>query len=99
MFRFQHLLDAPLLSVDTHPQLGGNINGPALIRTPDWVENPVARYLLYFAHHEGDSIRLAVSDNLLGPWHIHPPALSLEQSLFPVNPPDYEDLNPSVRAD
>ena len=99
MFRFHYLVDAPLLSVETHPQLGGNINGPSLIKTPDWVKNPLARYLLYFAHHEGDSIRLAISDDLKGPWRIHhPPPLSLDHSRFPSTAPTYQDLLPSVQA-
>ena len=34
---------------------GENINGPSLIRVPDWVANPLGRYYLYFAHHNGHS--------------------------------------------
>lgn len=48
-----------------------NINGPSLIRVPDWVENPLGRYYLYFAHHNGTYIRLAYADALEGPWRIH----------------------------
>jgi len=32
-------------------ELGANINGPSLIRVPDWVERPLGKYYLYFAHH------------------------------------------------
>ncbi|NET62179.1 MAG: hypothetical protein F6K47_40550, partial [Symploca sp. SIO2E6] len=32
---------------------GSNINGPSLIRVPEWIENPLGRYYLYFAHHQG----------------------------------------------
>ncbi len=53
----------------------GNINGPSLIRVPDWVSNPLGRYYLYFAHHSGGYIRLAVADKLEGPWKIHPPGV------------------------
>jgi len=50
---------------------GANINGPSLIRVPDWVSAPLGRYYLYFAHHEGSYIRLAYADALAGPWRIH----------------------------
>lgn len=52
-------------------EVGANINGPSLIRVPDWVENPLSRYYLYFAHHSGQYIRLAYSNNLQGPWTVH----------------------------
>lgn len=61
---------------------GDNINGPSLIRVPDWIENPLGRYYLYFAHHKGDYIRLAYSDDLEGRWQIHAPGtLRLEQTI------------------
>ena len=50
---------------------GDNINGPSLIKVPDWVENPLGKYYLYFAHHNGKTIRLAYSDNVTGPYTIH----------------------------
>lgn len=50
---------------------GNNINGPSLIRAPDWLPGRLATYYLYFAHHEGRYIRLAVTDRLEGPWHVH----------------------------
>lgn len=51
---------------------GANINGPSLIRVPDWIPRPLGRYYLYFAHHKGSYIRLAVADDLRGPWRVHP---------------------------
>jgi len=61
-----------------------NINGPSLIRVPDWVENPLGNYYLYFSHHKGDFIRLAYADKVEGPWSIYEPgALGLNQSGFP----------------
>ena len=51
--------------------LGTNINGPSLIRVPDWIENPLGRYYLYFAHHLGKYIRLAYADSLEGEWKIY----------------------------
>jgi hypothetical protein len=53
--------------------LGSNINGPSLICVPDWIENPLGRYYLYFAHHRGEYIRLAYSDQIEGPWKIYQP--------------------------
>lgn len=99
MFTFEYLNDGALLDADTFPELGGNINGPALIRAPDWLASPPARYLLYFAHHEGDSIRLACSDDLLGPWRIHqPPPLRLDDSLFATAVVQEQALDPRARA-
>jgi hypothetical protein len=40
---------------------------------PDWVQNPLGKYYLYFAHHKGKFIRLAYADKLSGPWRIHEP--------------------------
>ena len=48
-----------------------NINGPSLIRVPDWIEKPLGRYYLYFAHHNGSHIRLAYAEAIEGPWQIH----------------------------
>lgn len=73
----------PIIRPDLHPLIGNNINGPSLIRVPSWIRNPLGRYYLYFAHHSGDSIRLACADRLEGPWTLHEPgALRLDASLF-----------------
>lgn len=64
-------------------RMGDNINGPSLIRVPDWVRNPLGRYYLYFAHHDGRYIRLACADTLEGPWRMHEAGvLPLEASHF-----------------
>jgi hypothetical protein len=52
---------------------GSNINGPSLIQVPDWIDNPLGKYYLYFAHHQGEYIRLAYADQLEGPWKIYQP--------------------------
>jgi hypothetical protein len=58
---------------------GVSINGPSLIRVPDWVPHPLGRYYLYFAHHAGESLRLAYADHIEGPWKIYEPgALQLK---------------------
>lgn len=54
---------------------GSNINGPSVIRIPDWVANedkahPSAVYYMYFGHHGGKYIRLAWAESLEGPWTI-----------------------------
>jgi len=63
----------PLLTPASDPSIGDNINGPSLIRVPDWVERPLGRYYLYFSHHAGKFIRLAYADQLSGPWTVHRP--------------------------
>ena len=63
----------PLIYPELHPSIGTNINGPSLIRVPDWLPNPLGRYYLYFGHHHGTFIRLAYADRLQGPWQIHTP--------------------------
>ena len=68
---------------DAHPDMATNINGPSLIRVPDWVQNPLGKYYLYFAHHHGHFIRMAYADDLGGPWIIHEPGvLHLEETRF-----------------
>ncbi len=71
----------PIIHWSMSPSLGGNVNGPSLVRAPSWVAEPLGRYYLYFAHHKGSFIRLAYSDRLAGPWRIHEPGtLRLERS-------------------
>ena len=50
---------------------GDNINGPSLIKVPEWVNDPLGKYYLYFAHHRGEYIRMAYSDNITGPYTIY----------------------------
>jgi hypothetical protein len=64
--RFQ---ENPILTPQSSRSLGTNLNGPSLIRAPDWLERPLGRYYLYFAHHRGTFIRLAYADRLTGPWN------------------------------
>jgi len=69
----------PLIVRDQDPRVGDNVNGPSLLRVPDWVENPLGRYYLYFAHHRGKSIRLAYADTPCGAWTVHDAVLQLGQ--------------------
>jgi len=71
--RAVRLPENPMVTPASSPTLGGNINGPSLILVPSWVERPLGRYYLYFAHHAGKFIRLAYAERLAGPWRIHEP--------------------------
>ena len=63
--------------------MGDNINGPSLIKVPEWIENPLGKYYLYFGHHDGKYIRLAYANEIGGPWEIHSSgALDLTNSHF-----------------
>lgn len=65
--------------------MGANVQGPSLIRVPDWLPDPLGRYYLYFADHKGSYIRLAFAEALEGPWRVHRPgSLHLAASRFPV---------------
>lgn len=73
----------PIITPQTDPSLGKNIDGPSLIRVPSWVKKPLGAYYLYFADHRGKYIRLAYADKLDGPWKVYQPGtLQLTQSYF-----------------
>jgi hypothetical protein len=96
-FTVTRLLDRPIIDPSTHPSIGHNIQGPSLIRVPDWLPNPLGRYYLYFADHQGAYIRLAVADEILGPWRIHVPgSLQLAESGFLTEPPSVDDVQIDV---
>ena len=81
--RLRRFSQNPIIRPDMDSRLGDNINGPSLIRVPEWIEKPLGRYYLYFAHHDGRFIRLAYADDLSGPWQIYGPGvLPLESSHF-----------------
>lgn len=73
--RVRRLVDRPIVIPHMDSRMGTNINGPSLVRVPEWVENPLGRYYLYFAHHSGTYIRLAHADELTGPWRTHEPGV------------------------
>lgn len=71
----------PLITTASSPYIGNNINGPSVIHVPEWIDNPLGAYYLYFAHHSGNYIRLAYADALQGPWMIYQPGtLHLQQA-------------------
>jgi len=71
--RIKRFSTNPIIRPDMDASMGTNVNGPSLIRVPDWLPNPLGRYYLYFAHHRGTYIRLAYADRLAGPWRTHEP--------------------------
>lgn len=75
--RVERFATNPLITVAT-PGAGSNVCGPSVIRVPDWVENPLGTYYMYFARHmssnlDGAYIRLAYADSPEGPWRVHKP--------------------------
>lgn len=64
----------PLITIDSAGVVAEhgypNVNGPSVIRVPPWIDEPLGRYYMYFAHHRGSFIRLAFADSLEGPWTI-----------------------------
>ena len=82
----------PIVRPGMEPRMGTNVQGPSLIRVPDWLPDPLGRYYLYFADHKGSYIRLAYAHSLAGPWRIHGPGtLTLEQSRFLTEPAPVPD--------
>jgi len=84
--RTHRLLDRPIITPDLDPTIGVNIQGPSMIRVPDWIGNRLGEYYLYFADHKGSYIRLAYANHPMGPWAV-PGSLHLAQSHFLTEPP------------
>lgn len=79
---------SPVIRPGMDARMGANIQGPSVIRVPDWVKGPLGRYYCYFADHKGDYIRLAYANAPEGPWQVHGPgSLALPDSGFPTTPP------------
>jgi len=91
--------DGPIISPATpgwaEENVGKNINGPSLIRRPSWLTGFDQDYILFFAHHQGKSIRVATADSLTGPWHIDPTGvLPLDETPF-----SHHVASPDVHVD
>ena len=96
--RVKRFQQNPIIVPNMDNRMGDNINGPSLLCVPDWVENPLGRYYLYFAHHRGDYIRMAYADYLEGPWTVFGPGvLELQDSFFDdhIASPDVHVLDKS----
>lgn len=99
-FTPRRLAGNPILHRDTTAGVGRNINGPSLITAPPWIEHPLGRYYLYFAHHRGTFIRLATADRLDGPWRLYEPGtLHLAASHFPAEGRRPHIASPDVHVD
>jgi len=80
---FERFAENPVITPDMDARMGRNVNGASLIRAPDWLEDPLGTYYLYFAHHQGSYLRLAYADDLTGPWQLYEPGvLDLVDSHF-----------------
>lgn len=71
----ERFLQNPIITPAMLGRDGENINGPSLIKAPNWLKGKLGKYYLYFAHHEGEYIRLAYADDLHGPWKIYKPGV------------------------
>ena len=40
----ERLGSGPIITPEMDSRMGGNIQGPSLIKVPDWVENPLGEY-------------------------------------------------------
>jgi hypothetical protein len=86
-FTVHRFSESPIITADLSTSIGTNIQGPSLIKVPDWIPNPLGKYYLYFADHKGSYIRLAYADLPTGPWKIYEPgSLQLSQSHFLTEP-------------
>lgn len=71
-YDFRRLDNNPIISGESlEGNEGANINGPSLIKVPEWLPNKLGHYYLYFAHHEGQYIRLAYADDLQKSWKVY----------------------------
>ena len=91
----ERFFSSPIIYPNMDDRMGSNINGPAIIRMPNWCKDKLGTYHLYFSDHKGKYIRLAFADEIIGPWKIYSPgALNLSDSLFiskdPPEPPEKE---------
>jgi len=85
----------PLVTPDADDRIGTNLNGPSVVRAPPWLDDPLGRYYMYFAHHGGEYVRLAYADDLRGPWEVHSPGtLHLGDTRF-----DGHVASPDVHVD
>jgi hypothetical protein len=85
----------PIVRPHMDARMGDNVNGPSLIRVPEWVEPRLGAYYLYFGHHRGRYIRLAFADRLDGPWQTYEPGvLDLEGTFF-----EHHIASPDVLVD
>ena len=89
----------PIIYPELDSSIGSNITESSLIRVPSWIDNPLGKYYLYFAGHEGTYIKLAYANKLEGPWEIYKKgSLHIEDSFFSTEPPERKIKN-KIRDD
>ena len=90
----------PIVTPEIDARIGSNINGPSLVRVPEWIRDPLGAYYLYFAHHKGQYIRMAYAQNLEGPWSTYGPGvLDLGESFFGNSSDPNHVASPDVHVD
>ena len=89
--RVERLHDHPIISSGLHPSIGVNIQGPSLIRVPDWILDRARRLLPLFCRSQGKLHPARIwgspdraSENL--------PARQPEESRFLTEPPEVSEL-------
>ena len=93
--------EGPLLDARSDPTLEGNICTPSVVALPNWAweRQPdlfgSGRIALFFAHHTGKGIRLAVADKPEGPWRVISMASpGLAETPFAMEDPPLPDGEP-----
>ena len=85
----RRLAQNPLITVSSSLTLGDNVNGPTVVRVPEWVDRPLGKYYMYFANHMGTFVRLAYAPAVSGPWKVHEPGvLDVHDTAFFREQPD-----------
>ena len=98
--RVHRLRNNPIVTPEIDARIGSNINGPSLVRVPEWIRDPMGAYYLYFAHHKGMYIRMAHADDLEGPWTTYGPGvLDLKDSFFADSGGSNHVASPDVHVD
>ena len=98
--RVERLRNKPIVTPAIDATIGSNINGPSLVRVPEWIRDPLGAYYLYFAHHKGRYIRMAYAQNLEGPWSTYGPGvLDLGESFFGNSSDPNHVASPDVHVD
>lgn len=73
-------------------QDGSNINGPSLLKVPDFIKNPLGKYYLYFGHHNGAYIRMAYSNDIIANYKIYEGGV-LNLSQLNINDKNFNNTN------
>lgn len=60
------------------------VDGPTVIKVPEWVPFSLGSYYMYFADHRGKYIRFAYADSPRGPWTVYPIGVLYVDDAFPL---------------